>query len=124
MGSLVAFIPAINAMVGGILVVAGIAYGIKAGVDYFSGAEEREIKNKREALIQKILLNQQEKINLLNEDMNLLTERLTNAIVDVEKNSQMIQKIKERLELFQNALKSSKNKLEADQLEAKKLQTA
>ena len=56
--------------------------------------------------------------------MNLLTERLTNAIVDVEKNSQMIQKIKDRLELFQNALKSSKNKLEADQLEAKKLQTA
>jgi hypothetical protein len=124
MGALVAFIPGLNAMVGGILVVAGIAYGIKAGVDYFSGAEEREIKNKREALIQKILLNQQEKINLLNEDMNLLTERLTNAIVDVEKNSQMIQKIKERLELFQNALKSSKNKLEADQLEAKKLQTA
>ena len=124
MGSLVAFIPGINAMVGGILVFAGIAYGIKVGIDYFSGAEEREIKNKREALIQKILLNQQEKINLLNEDMNFLTERLTNAIVDVEKNSQMIQKIKERLNMFQNALKSSKNKLESDQLEAKKLQAA
>ena len=111
-------------MVGGILVVAGIAYGIKAGVDYFSGAQEIEIKNKREALIQKILMNQQEKMNLIIQDMNLLTERLTNAIVDVEKNSQMIQKIKDRLELFQNTLKSSKNKLEADQLEAKKLQTA
>jgi hypothetical protein len=123
-GSLVAFIPGINAMTGGILLLAGIAYGIKASVDYFSGAEEREIKNKREVLIQKILMNQQEKINLLNEDMNLLSDRLINALVDVESNTQLIQKIKARLDLFQKALKSSKSKLEADQLEAKKLQEA
>ncbi|MCE2712268.1 MAG: phage holin family protein [Cryomorphaceae bacterium] len=124
LGSLVAFIPGINAMVGGILVLAGLAYGIKVGIDYMSGAEEREIKNKREALIQKILMNHQEKINLLSQDMNLLTERLTNALVDVEQNSELIAKIKTRLELFENVLKNSKKKLEADQLEAKKLQEA
>jgi len=120
-GGLVAIIPGINAMVGGVitLTLAGIA--IKKGISWISGAKEREIINKREALIQKILANHQEQIALITEDMNNLGERLSSALRDTATNSLMIDKLNSQMALFKKALKTANKRKEEGELEAKEL---
>jgi hypothetical protein len=116
-----AAVPGLNtAVIGvGILVLAGV--GTYKGVEYLSGAKEREIQNKREAMIQKVLENHQKSISILQSDMNTLTENLTAAMTDTAKNSLLIEKLNKQMGLFKQALMASKKQHVAMEKEAKVL---
>ena len=114
-----AAVPGLNtAVIGvGILVLAGV--GTYKGVEYLSGAKEREIQNKREAMIQKVLENHQKSISILQSDMNTLTENLTAAMTDTAKNSLLIEKLNKQMGLFKQALMASKKQQVEMEKEAK-----
>ncbi len=103
-----AAVPGLNtAVIGlGLLVLAGV--GTYKGVEYISGAKEREIQNKREKMIQKILENHQKALSILQSDMNALTENLNLAMKDTAKNSTLIEKLNKQMALFKQALIASK----------------
>lgn len=95
--------------VGTVIILGVMAY---KGVRWILGKNERELRNKREKLIQDILKTHQKAINILIEDINELANKLEQYMSQSNRNEELLEKLKRELEIFKAALNSLEERKE------------
>lgn len=82
----------------GVLIVGGVAtYKL---IEWLSGAKQRELRNKREALLKSILEVHQMAISLIMKDLNKLSDKIIQVSQTAEKNSALIDKLNKQMTLL------------------------
>lgn len=79
------------------------------GIKYLSGSNERDKISIREFMLAEILLNHQRSISDFAEDIALIANELKEALVDIEKNKQIIAKIIKHIVLTKSAINHIQN---------------
>lgn len=95
--------------IGTVVILGVMAY---KGVRWILGKNERELRNKREKLIQDILKTHQKAINILIEDINELANKLEQYMSQSNRNEELLEKLKRELEIFKAALNSLEERKE------------
>lgn len=94
----------LSSMVTGIGVAVLLGVGVFVGVRYVLGFNERERENRREHLIQQVVLKHQEAMADLAEDISGLAQKVQEAVASTSNNEERLRLLRQELACFQEAL--------------------